>query len=232
MPQERGEFPGRRHDSNLAVSAAHYVQQFCHENAIDCGGQLVTGGRVSATCLEESGPPVKALLFHARHSDLVVLGRRQHADGMPATLVEDLLMGSGRPMLLVPPTVRRELLGNVIIGWKEGSQAARALTAALPLLRLAKQVFLVNVAEDDATSTQALEQVRQQLAWHEISAQVQRIADGSASASTLLSRTAEELKAGLLVVGGFSHSRIRETMFGGVTRSLIDDASLPVLMVH
>jgi len=222
----------KRQQSNLSTSATNYVHQFCRDHGIDCCSEPMETSVVSATCIEESGPAVPTLLFHARHCDLTVLGRAQHVDCMPDDLIDQLLMGSGRPLLIVPAGSSYELLGTVIVGWKETGDAARAVHAALPLLQLARRVVLVNVAEENTECPRALEHLSEQLAWHGISAEARRVGDGVISAATLLPQVASQLKAGLLVVGGFGHSRVRETVFGGVTRTLIDGASLAVFMVH
>jgi nucleotide-binding universal stress UspA family protein len=222
----------KRQQSNLSTSATHYIQQFCRDHGIDCCTEPVESSVVSATCIEESGPAVATLLFHARHNDLIVLGRAQHVDCMPDDLIDQVLTGSGRPLLIVPAGSSYELLGTIVVGWKETGDAARAVHAAMPLLKLARRVVLVNVAEDNPECPRALEHLSEQLAWHGISAEPRRVGDGVVSAATLLPQVASQLKAGLLVVGGFGHSRVRETVFGGVTRTLIDGASLPVFMVH
>jgi nucleotide-binding universal stress UspA family protein len=218
--------------SNLATSATRYVQNFCREHDIpECAVPNRAAG-VTASCIEETGAAIETLLFHARHSDLVILGRARHVNGMPRTLIDELLIGSGRPLLIASDDDSHDLLGTVVVGWKETPNAARAVGAALPLLQLADRVVLVNVAEDKSIGLRALDHLSAQLAWHGIAAQVQRVGKGTVPASTLLPTVAAELKAGLLVVGGFGRARLRETIFGGVTRSLVDGASLPVFMVH
>lgn len=217
--------------ANLSASATNYVMQFCLEHGIGLC-DVPGGGKPSAVCLEESGSEASRLMFHARHSDLTVLGRAQHADCMPATLIEDVLVGSGHPLLIVPRTVLRPLLGTVVVGWKESAASARAIAAALPLLQLASRVVIVNVAEDNSPGTEALHGVRQQLAWHEVNAETLRLGDGIATADVLLPGVVADLDAGLLVIGGFGHSRLRETVFGGVTRALVKHAELPLFVAH
>src|ERR1017187_6286513 len=218
--------------ANLSASAANYVRQFCLEHGIafrDTGSG--TAG-LSADCLEDSGPGAARLLFHARHRDLTVLGRAQRADCMPTTLIEEVLVNSGHPLLIIPRAVPRPLLETVAVGWKECAASARAIAAALPLLQLAQRVVIINVAEDNSPGLEALDSVRQQLAWHEVTAETLRLGDGIATAETLLPRAVADLNAGLLVIGGFGHSRLRETVFGGVTRSLVKRADIPLFIAH
>ena len=218
--------------ANLSASAANYVRQFCLEHGIAFRDTRSGTAGLSADCLEDSGPGAARLLFHARHSDLTMLGRAQHADCMPTTLIEEVLVNSGRPLLIVPRSVPRPLLETVVVGWKESAASARAIAAALPLLQLARRVVIINVAEDNSPGLEALDSVRQQLAWHEVTAETLRLGDGIATAETLLPRAVADLNAGLLVIGGFGHSRLRETVFGGVTRSLVKRADIPLFIAH
>lgn len=221
-----------REQVNLSASATKYARQFCLEHAIAfCDTPGGTSG-FSADCLEEGGPGAATLLFHARHNDLTVLGRAQHADCMPTTLIEEVLGDSGRPLLIVPRSIPRPLLGTVVVGWKESAASARAVAAALPLLQLAGRVVIVNVAEDNSPGLEALDSVRRQLAWHKVTAEMLTLGDGMAVADTLLPGAVADLKAGLLVIGGSGHSRLRETVFGGVTRSLLKSAEFPLFIAH
>ncbi len=118
------------------------------------------------------------------------------------------------------------------MGWKETPEAARAVTAALPLLARARRVVLLGVTEDGKSSRAALDALARQMAWHGISAETYVIPEEEGPPRTQLLEAAVRLNADLLVVGGFGHSQLREQLFGGVTRSLIDEAPLPVFMLH
>jgi nucleotide-binding universal stress UspA family protein len=151
---------------------------------------------------------------------------------MPTNLIEEVLVNSGRPLLIVPRSVPRPLLETVVVGWKESAASARAIAAASPLLRFARRVVIINVAEDNSPGLEALDRARQQLAWHKVTAETLRLGDGIATAETLLPRAVADLNAGLLVVGAFGHSRLRETVFGGVTRSLVKRADVTIFIAH
>lgn len=217
---------------DVATSAINYVQRFCSEHGIPQPALPNSATGVTANYLEETGPATETLLFHARHSDLVIVGRSYHLDLMPKALIEKLLAESGRPLLIASREPSPDLLDTVVVGWKETPEAARAVSAALPILKLARHVVLVNVAESSNIGLSGLEHLSAQLVWHGIAAEVRTVGDGLAPAAALLKEVATDLNAGLLVVGGFGHGRLRETVFGGVTRSLIDGASLPVFMIH
>jgi len=143
-----------------------------------------------------------------------------------------VLISSGRPLLIVPRSLPWPLLGTVIVGWKESAASARAVAAALPLLRMAGRVVVINVAEDNLPGLTAVKGVCEQLQWHGVSAEARCLGDGIVRADKLLSEAVAEFKAGLLVIGGFGHSRLRETVFGGVTHSLVNDSEFPLFITH
>ena len=116
----------------------------------------------------------------------------------------------------------------VAIAWKPTPQTARAVAFALPFLAGAKEVAVMTVEEggghDDAKP------LIDYLAWHGIKSAAERLTpEGDAAAALLAAASA---RAGLLVMGGYGHSRLREWVFGGFTRRVLDDASMPVLMAH
>lgn len=179
--------------------------------------------------------PVDHLLGQARAADLVVVGRHGPADTLDqrfGVLPGRILMELGRPVLLVPPWVDRLFASRIVVAWKETREARRAVWDALPFLQTAEQVFIVVVGEEDQEN-----QGREGAA--DVAAYLTR--HGAASATVLrrelelsvartLQRTAEREGADLIVAGAYGHSRLREWVFGGVTRDLLDDTAVCCLM--
>lgn len=222
----------RQQANSLSGKALENCRQFCEARAIRMHGVPASLDSVCGSWTQETGAALNNLMSYARHSDITVLGRPHNRDYMPRELIQAILMGSGRPVVLAPEKAPSEALNTVVVGWKETPEAARALAASLPLLRQAERVILLSVEEEGAAAPKALEDLAGQLAWHGISAGVQVTSGKAGSARQQLQRTALQLQADLLVVGGFGHGLFREHMFGGVTQSLIDQALLPVLMMH
>ena len=108
----------------------------------------------------------------------------------------------------------------------------RALSAAYPLLRHAQKVILLNIVEGGSGIPESLDHLARGLKWHDMSVETQSITTPTPVATDGVGRVAADLHADLLVVGGFGHRRLRENLFGGVTRSLLDHAAMPVLMMH
>jgi nucleotide-binding universal stress UspA family protein len=221
----------RQHGATLSANAFAHCRDFCEIQEVRMHRDPTESGTVSASWTEETRGAMSRLMFHARHSDVVVLGRPRNRDYMPLGLIETLLMGSGRPIILAPEGPAPEAIRTIVVGWKETPEASRALTAAMPLLEQADRVVLVAIAEEGAASKEALDDLARHLTWHGISPEV-HIASDSAPARNQLQRVAAQLQADLLVVGGFGHGQFRERMFGGVTQALIEEAKLAVLMMH
>ena len=190
--------------------------------------------------LLETGPLIQAVSRRCRTADLVVIGQADPDHPLPPaarTLIEDILMTAGRPLLLVPYAGHFETIGTtVLIGWTPTRESARAVHDALPLLIPSGQVTVLTVelpgSTTDAEAVPAAD-IAEHLARHglEVTAARTVVSDGLPAADVLLDY-ASDLGADLLVVGGYGHSRTREMILGGVTRDLLRHMTLPVLMSH
>jgi nucleotide-binding universal stress UspA family protein len=176
--------------------------------------------------------------LHGRYADLIVLGQDDPGGGrMPAgAILEQALFTSGRPVLVVPYAGRFERVGQrVLVGWNASREASRAVHDALPLLLAAEQVsvFAVNPRPGlDGHGEEPGADIARHLARHGVSLRVEHaIAHDIGDGDVILNRAAE-ISADLLVVGGYGHSRLRELILGGVTRTLLRQMTLPVLMSH
>lgn len=173
---------------------------------------------------------------HARYCDITVFGRVAGLDArLESGFFSDLLLQSGRPLLMVPVNPAARAADTAVIGWKPTREATRALHDAQPLLKRMKTVQVVLVAPrvgDQQHGQLPGADIAAHLARHGLRVEVveaPRLED--TTGSTLL-RHAREQGAALLVVGGYGHRRMRELVFGGVTRTLFDEADMPVLFSH
>lgn len=192
-------------------------------------------GGVSAAWLEETGQAEDLVRMRARLSDLVVMSRQEANGSAPLlAILESVLLGSARPLLLAPPPPWSPpaSIGRVVaLAWNGGTEAARAVSAAMPFLHAAEAVHILT-AETPATPAEAGERLAEYLAWQGIAARVARIRPAGGPVGAGLLAKAAELEADLLVMGGYGHSRLREMILGGVTHYVLDHAGLPVLMAH
>ncbi|AYM75595.1 universal stress protein [Janthinobacterium agaricidamnosum] len=183
----------------------------------------------------------------ARYADLVVISQYNAKDKSPSVMRDFpayVLLHSGRPVLIVPYAPPLPLLAppaaarNVLISWNASKEASRAVTAALPLLQRAGQVHVaifdaqVHAAEH---GEQPGAELVHYLARHGVEARLHLLDGGGVRrgdiGEALLSQAAD-LSADLLVMGAYGHSRLRETILGGVTRTILQSMTIPVLMAH
>ena len=185
--------------------------------------------------------PVEAFRDQALYADLLVLGQCDPAatspGSMPAGFVESVLIGTGKPALILPLTGRFEAAGrDVLIGWNKTPQAARALTAALPWLHCARRVHVLEVTKEPAQHPTGELDIAQYLQLHGIESALHRHrappAPVPGNAGELLLSLAHEVGADLLVMGCYGHNQAREFMLGGASRSVLQTMTLPVLMAH
>ena len=179
-----------------------------------------------------------SLLLHARYSDLVVIGQPDPGQQPPlasAPYPQELVLHCPRPVLMIPWAGQFEHIGQrVLIGWDGGMAAARAIHAALPLLRRAQLVTLAVINPDHkwgAHGQQPGADMAQYLARHKVAVEV-LTRDGEPDAGDCLLSLASDQGTDLLVMGCYGHSRFRELVLGGATRTVLHSATLPVLMTQ
>jgi nucleotide-binding universal stress UspA family protein len=221
-------------EAALSMDAIHHFEAFCAVNEIPIIAKPTPGGNggLSAHFEQETDVAEARLISHARHSDLIVLGRPRGPGALPLNLIEMLLLRAGRPVIIAPDGPQRSLEHTVVVGWRETAVAARSLGSAVPLLKRAERVVLVSVAEFREEEIPALEEVKDQLAWHGVNAETCVRPGKPKSACDQLLQTVDEFRAELLVMGGFGHGAVRESLFGGVTRSIIGHADCAVFVMH
>lgn len=181
----------------------------------------------------------ETLVRQARHADLTIFGQVDPNHPPPPRgrqLLEDVLMTSGRPVLVVPYIGRYETAGTkVLVGWNNSREAARAMSDAMPMLAKAESVMVLEATpavRKATTDHDAGADVVRHLARHGINARSSRTVIVDISAADALLSHAADMSADLLVVGGYGHSRLRELILGGVTHGLLQHMTLPVLMSH
>ena len=169
----------------------------------------------------------------ARLADISVLGSGSHFAAKGWQEVRGAaLFGSGRPVLLVPPAGADERsFERVVIAWKESVEAARAIAAAQPFLRHAKQVYLTAIGEN-AELTVSLQDVEQYLQLHYAEVRSEVVPASAKSTGEVLLGKCDALGGALLVMGAYSHWRWQERVFGGITELVLRAARTPVLMAH
>jgi len=169
---------------------------------------------------------------YARLFSATVVGRPGADDGSPRmTTFETALFESGRPILLAPPVAPACLGEAVLIAWNGSTETARALAFAMPFLRRARRVLVVN-AEGGMVPGPSAEDVARSLACEGIEAAHKALPAGRRTPGELYLDTAESFGCDLLIKGAYTQSRLRQMIFGGPTSHILSHATVPVLMAH
>lgn len=179
------------------------------------------------------GIPEFAVSLHARYADLVIVGQGPSSEG---GIAENVVLNAGRPVLVVPRTQERQSFGErIMVAWNARREATRALTDALPMLRCAKQVDIVTVNAEPKSEGHGDvpgADIALYLARHGVNANVLATSAAGADVGAWLLSRAADLGADMIVMGAYGHSRLRELVLGGATRTVLESMTVPVLMSH
>jgi nucleotide-binding universal stress UspA family protein len=194
---------------------------------------------VSAEWRTARGFAVDVAAVQARYADLVILEQLDPADRQAAVdrpRPEDIILSAGRPVLAVPYTGNYSSLGTrVLIAWDARREATRAISDAMPLLTVASSVTVLSVdpvvSRDEHGDVPGAD-IARHLGRHGVYARVETALSAGVGVGDVLLSRAADLSADLLVMGAYAHSRLRELVLGGATRTVLDSMTLPVLLSH
>ncbi len=199
---------------------------------IDYRKNAVPGDLSSASWEVASGAASDVVATRGGAYDLVVVGQtRSDHTSVGELSAEAALFRTGRPVLIAAPGMVDSVGESIVIGWNRTPNAARATAAALPFLHRARQITIVSV-RTGAKQGPSPRDMAGYLSWHGVRAEVTEIEPDHRLVGEVLLEEAERVSADLLVMGAFSHSRLRELVLGGVTRHILQQAEIPVLMAH
>lgn len=221
------------------VKAVAAAQQKETEEIADIFSRMTAGRPFVAEWRAEKGPrvdPTDVVIGHGCSADLIIAGQTDPDwDSSPLQdIAEHIAMGSGRPVLVVPYVGRYPEIGrNVVIAWKAGRESARAVFDALPLLKQAEQVQILEIDEGGSRNSAATDNaIAVALARHGIKPTVRTSIAGDISVGDEILSRLTDMGADLLVMGAYGHSRMRELVFGGVTRHIARHMTVPTLFSH
>lgn len=174
--------------------------------------------------------------LHARYADLLVIGQSdpERATGVEPGFANRVVLATGRPVLVMPWAGEFKSVGQrVLVAWSATREAARAVADALPLLRAAEKVTVACVnAKEAAQGVEPGADVALYLARHGVRAEASKLLGSHIDAGNQLLSYAADLAVDLVVMGAYGHSRVSEVVLGGVTRTLMESMTAPVLMSH
>lgn len=223
-------------DPNLRTHL-DFLRQRALRSLADFGAAAQQSGPVSFEQRLVDDEAGDGICLQARYADLVVIGQNDPNEMSPVTpsdFPQYVVLNSGRPVLLLPHSGRFDTIGRrLLIAWNESMEATRALAGALPVLQCAATadaVIFNRRVYSHRQSAQAGADLAAYLARHGVRIQLlQRDASDTGQALLALAR---DLGSDLLVMGGYGHHRFREILLGGVTSSVLEGMTIPVLMAH
>ena len=213
--------------SKLAVDAREAAAIFREE---------ATPRLANACWFEAEGDIVEGITDRARYADLVVVGQYEwqgSPEAHPLPVAHSLVVRCGRPVTVVPAAVQPSALARIAVAWDGSREAVRAIHDAVPLLRLARSVQIVTVIGSSADGAEVdAERLSAHLANHGITVGSNILQVRSAGQLGSLRQHIDQEDYDLLVMGGYSHPRWLEFIFGGTTRSILLSSKIPVLVSH
>jgi nucleotide-binding universal stress UspA family protein len=186
------------------------------------------------------GDTVSLLALHARYADMTIVGQpnddEPYKGATADAVLVNVMLASGRPVLAVPYAGQFERVGErVLVAWNASREATRAVNDALPLLRGAKSVTILAVNPKHGIEGHGdvpAADIALHLARHGVKAEAAHTIANDISEGDALLSYAADLGVDLIVCGGYGHSRAREMVFGGVTRTLLQEMTVPMLLSH
>ncbi|MFZ2155275.1 MAG: universal stress protein [Bradyrhizobium sp.] len=184
------------------------------------------------TCVSAEIPDVVTEI--ARLYDCAILPSNEEVGGFQVPIIEEVLFGSGRPLIVLPTD--RDIacaLGHVVVAWDGSRPATRAVHDALPILREATAVDILTITEEKPLDRlpSGLDLVRH-LKAHDIGARYEEVHFSGEPVGEQIVKEVLQRGAGLLVMGAYGHSRVRQIVFGGATRTILKGPHLPVLLSY
>lgn len=205
---------------------------WARKTAVEIVSEPAAGAHVTATWVEKTGAEDRVIGRDGMLRDLIVLPSAsgdEEASGEQS--IQRAIFEAGRPVLIVPKHKSPKEIARIAIFWNGSKEAVRAVEAAMPLLQNAESVDVMWVEEDvevDAVQTG----LDEYLAWHGIAASEKRFAPDKRFIGEMLMDEAVKADIDLVVMGGYSHSRLREFILGGVTQHMLEESPLTVLTAH
>jgi nucleotide-binding universal stress UspA family protein len=215
-----------------AEQARAKFQRICAAHSVPVCAPDASDPVPSASWRQTEGSYASAVTARAPAYDVMVVPNPSTTT--PAReIAEHTLLETGRPVLLSPARPEPDPSSSAMIAWSPSLQAWRAVAAAVPLMAKARRVEIVSVGEDEAAVVESRADVIRYLGWHGITATARHVKAHSRNIGDTLLHEASEAGIGMLVMGAYSHSRVRELLLGGVTRHVLSNVAVtPVFMAH
>jgi nucleotide-binding universal stress UspA family protein len=221
-----------RADRDLDQQLRERFDAFMREHGVPAVASVLPGAEVAAAWREDAVTGYEALGSTGRAYDLIAVARPLPGAAVPSmSALEAALFESGRPVLIAPPTPPEKLGDVVVVAWNGSTETARTIGLAMPFLAQAETVVVLSV-EDGMVPGPSGGEIAHGLMRNGIAAKTQQIRAGDRPVGAAILDHCQELGADLLLKGAYTHSRLRQMIFGGATSHILGAAELPVIMAH
>jgi len=221
-------------EPGYAIASGQYLRTRADSACAEFEARAKSAGVGSVELRIDEADHADSVVEHGYGADLVVVGQTDSEAPLGVVnrdLPERAVLGSGRPVLVVPFAGRFDTLGaTVLAAWNESREAARAFSDALPMLQRARKVIVLTQRQADEPEP-SLEKLQAWFERHSVHPQPAHEVSDLGFGDLLLSRAAD-MSVDLIVMGCYGHSRLAERVLGGATRSLLRQMTVPVLMSH
>ena len=221
-----------RADRDLDRQLRERFDAFMREHGVPAVASVLPGAEVAAAWRDEAVAGYEALGSTGRAYDLIAVARPLPGAAVPSmNALEAALFESGRPVLIAPPTPPGKLGDIVVVAWNGSTETARTIALAMPFLAKAETVVVLSV-EDGMVPGPTGGEIAHGLMRNGIAAKTQQIRAGDRAVGAAILDQCRDLGADLLLKGAYTHSRLRQMIFGGATSHILGAAELPVIMAH
>jgi nucleotide-binding universal stress UspA family protein len=221
-----------RADRDLDRQLRERFDAFMRAHGVPAVASVLPGAEVAAAWRDEAVAGYEALGSTGRAYDLIAVARPLPGAAVPSmSALEAALFESGRPVLIAPPTPPDKLGDVVVVAWNGSTETARTIALAMPFLAQAETVVVLSVEEGMVPGPSGGE-IAHGLMRNGIAAKTQQIRAGDRPTGGAILDQCKELGADLLLKGAYTHSRLRQMIFGGATSHILGAAELPVIMAH
>ncbi len=218
-------------DREAAAEARKAFEASCANAGVESTGQPSLLSTPFGFWAEQVGEIEPLVALAGRVSDLIVVDRPSGRKLASERIFDAAVFSSGRPTLVVADDVPDDLLRHVVIAWNGSLEAARVVGHAISLLHAADRVSIVTATSDRSSEAQ-FANLQDYLSWHGIKAHPLAVPAAEDSAGAALLAGAVRGNATMMIMGAYTHSRVRQFLLGGVTAHVLKHASIPVLMEH
>jgi hypothetical protein len=220
-------------NSKSTKSAAHQAHKSFTEIVTDSGFSIVRNFPLNASACaewqEKVGSPDRLMGIMGPLADLTVVSRPTAGGRVARLFMLAALMHSGRPVLILPPKQSRAPGKRIAIGWNQSAEVSRVIAACMPLLQAAEQVTVISCGPENRPGPKASQLKNYLKAW---GVQCKVVKSRGRNEETELMNAYRESRSDLLLMGAYSRSRFRETVFGGMTELMLTRAKIPVILQH